>query len=88
MRVHRAASSLSQRNDHPGNPMLHAGFQTRASGMRRKFSDDATMDEIMHGSPAAPETAAVFVDRAERIATSLKLAMFFRLAPAAAGRGQ
>ena len=32
----------------------------------------------------APETAAVFVDRAERIATSLKLAMFFRLAPAAA----
>jgi hemoglobin len=36
----------------------------------------------------APETAAVFVDRAERIATSLKLAMFFRLAPAAAGRGQ
>lgn len=30
----------------------------------------------------APETAAVFVDRAERIATSLKLAMFFRLAPA------
>lgn len=33
----------------------------------------------------APETAAVFVDRAERIATSLKLAMFFRLAPAAAG---
>jgi hypothetical protein len=74
---------LSQRNDHPGNPMQHAGFQTRASGMRRKFSDDATMDEIMHGSPAA-----VFVDRAERIATSLKLAMFFRLAPAAAGRGQ
>ncbi|MEO5760120.1 MAG: group III truncated hemoglobin [Mesorhizobium sp.] len=27
----------------------------------------------------APETAAVFVDRAERIAKSLKLAMFFRL---------
>lgn len=27
----------------------------------------------------APETAAVFVDRAERIAASLKLAMFFRL---------
>ena len=54
--------------------MQHAGFQTRASGMRRKFSDDATMDEIMHGSPAA-----VFVDRAERIAPSLKLAMFFRL---------
>ena len=26
-----------------------------------------------------PEIAAVFVDRAERIATSLKLAMFFRL---------
>lgn len=30
----------------------------------------------------APETAAVFVDRAERIAKSLKLAMFFRLSPA------
>ncbi|WP_292223803.1 group III truncated hemoglobin [Mesorhizobium sp.] len=30
----------------------------------------------------APEPAAVFVDRAERIATSLKLAMFFRPAPA------
>ncbi|RUV80724.1 MAG: group III truncated hemoglobin [Mesorhizobium sp.] len=30
----------------------------------------------------APETAAVFVERAERIATSLKLAMFFRLGPA------
>ncbi|TIW47545.1 MAG: group III truncated hemoglobin, partial [Mesorhizobium sp.] len=29
----------------------------------------------------APETAAVFVDRAQRIATSLKLAMFFRLPP-------
>ncbi|RWE16648.1 MAG: group III truncated hemoglobin [Mesorhizobium sp.] len=27
----------------------------------------------------APETAAVFVERAERIAASLKLAMFFRL---------
>jgi hemoglobin len=27
----------------------------------------------------APDVAAVFVDRAERIATSLKLAMFFRL---------
>jgi hemoglobin len=27
----------------------------------------------------APQTAAVFVDRAERIAKSLKLAMFFRL---------
>lgn len=36
----------------------------------------------------APETAAVFVDRAERIATSLKLAMFFRLAPTAAGSDQ
>jgi len=30
-----------------------------------------------------PETAAVFIERAERIATSLKLAMFFRLGPAA-----
>jgi hemoglobin len=29
----------------------------------------------------APETAAVFLDRAERIAKSLKLAMFFRLPP-------
>ncbi|TPL78497.1 group III truncated hemoglobin [Mesorhizobium sp. B2-3-13] len=29
----------------------------------------------------APETAAVFIDRAERIATSLKLAMFFRIDP-------
>ncbi|RWP10826.1 MAG: group III truncated hemoglobin [Mesorhizobium sp.] len=29
----------------------------------------------------APETAAVFLDRAERIAGSLKLAMFFRLPP-------
>ncbi|MGX8009989.1 group III truncated hemoglobin [Mesorhizobium sp. ORM8.1] len=36
----------------------------------------------------APETAAVFVDRAERIATSLKLAMFFRLTPAATVGGQ
>ncbi|WP_363619116.1 group III truncated hemoglobin [Mesorhizobium sp.] len=31
----------------------------------------------------APEIAAVFVERAERIATSLKLAMFFHLGPAA-----
>ncbi|MBZ9725863.1 group III truncated hemoglobin [Mesorhizobium sp. CO1-1-11] len=39
------------------------------------------------GELFAPEAAAVFVDRAQRIATSLKLAMFFRLAPAtAAGR--
>lgn len=29
----------------------------------------------------APEVAAVFIDRAERIAQSLKLAMFFRLPP-------
>jgi hemoglobin len=29
----------------------------------------------------APDTGAVFVERAERIATSLKLAMFFRLDP-------
>ena len=36
----------------------------------------------------APETAAVFVDRAERIAASLKLVMFFRLGPAAPGEGQ
>ncbi|ESY72913.1 group III truncated hemoglobin [Mesorhizobium sp. M0051] len=36
----------------------------------------------------APETAAVFVDRAERIATSLKLAMFFRLTPAATDGSQ
>ncbi|MDX8481490.1 group III truncated hemoglobin [Mesorhizobium sp. VK24D] len=36
----------------------------------------------------APETAAVFVERAERIAASLKLAMFFRLGPGAASRGQ
>lgn len=36
----------------------------------------------------APETAAVFVDRAERIAASLKLAMFFRLGPAAPGARQ
>jgi hybrid cluster-associated redox disulfide protein len=27
--------------------------KARASGMKRKFSDDATMDEIMHGSSAA-----------------------------------
>jgi len=53
MRVHRAASSLSQRNEHPANQMHHAAFQAWTSGMRRKFSDDATMDEIMHGSPAA-----------------------------------
>jgi hybrid cluster-associated redox disulfide protein len=53
MRVQRAAFSLSQRNEHPGNPMQHAGFQGWESGMKRKFSDDATMDEIMHGSPAA-----------------------------------
>jgi hypothetical protein len=37
---------------------------------------------------AHSKTAAVFVDRAERIATSLKLAMFFRLAPTAAGSDQ
>ncbi|MER8461802.1 group III truncated hemoglobin [Mesorhizobium sp. M1409] len=36
----------------------------------------------------APETAAVFVDRAERIATSLKLAMFFRLTPLTTGGSQ
>jgi hybrid cluster-associated redox disulfide protein len=53
MRVHRAASSLSQRNEHPGNQMQHVRFQAWASGMKRKFSDDATMDEIMHLSPAA-----------------------------------
>ena len=35
----------------------------------------------------APETAAVFVERAGRIATSLKLAMFFRLEPAAVASG-
>ncbi|WP_430708732.1 group III truncated hemoglobin [Mesorhizobium vachelliae] len=35
----------------------------------------------------APETAAVFVERAERIAASLKLAMFFRPGPAAAAGG-
>ena len=35
-----------------------------------------------------PELAAVFVDRAERIATSLKLAMFFRLAPATTVGGE
>lgn len=35
-----------------------------------------------------PETAAVFVERAERIATSLRLAMFFRLGSAAIGAGQ
>ncbi|MDG4906088.1 MAG: group III truncated hemoglobin [Mesorhizobium sp.] len=33
-----------------------------------------------------PETAAVFIERAERIAASLKLAMFFRLDRAAACR--
>ena len=53
MRVHRAASSLSQRNEHPGNQMQHVRFQVWASGMKHKFSDDATMDEIMHLSPAA-----------------------------------
>src|SRR5690606_1183602 len=31
----------------------------------------------------APEVAAIFIDRAERIAQSFKLAMFFRLPPAA-----
>ncbi|RWM06153.1 group III truncated hemoglobin [Mesorhizobium sp.] len=36
----------------------------------------------------ASETAAVFVERAERIATSLKLAMFFRLGPAAVAVGE
>ncbi|AZO28977.1 group III truncated hemoglobin [Mesorhizobium sp. M1B.F.Ca.ET.045.04.1.1] len=36
----------------------------------------------------APETAAVFVERAERIAASLKLAMFFRLDRAAPARGR
>lgn len=33
--------------------MQDVRFQTRASSMKRKLSDDATMDEIMHGSPAA-----------------------------------
>ncbi|TIU28338.1 MAG: group III truncated hemoglobin [Mesorhizobium sp.] len=36
----------------------------------------------------ASETAAVFVERAERIATSLKLAMFFRLGPAVVAVGE
>ncbi|TGP22263.1 group III truncated hemoglobin [Mesorhizobium sp. M1D.F.Ca.ET.184.01.1.1] len=36
----------------------------------------------------APETAAVFVERAERIAASLKLAMFFRLDRAAPAGGR
>ncbi|MBZ9846872.1 group III truncated hemoglobin [Mesorhizobium sp. CA14] len=35
-----------------------------------------------------PETAAVFIERAERIAASLKLAMFFRLDRAAPAGGQ
>ncbi len=35
-----------------------------------------------------PQVAAVFVDRAERIAQSLKLAMFFRLPAAPASRGE
>jgi hemoglobin len=34
-----------------------------------------------------PEVAAVFIDRAERIARSLSLAMFFRLPPAGAEPG-
>jgi hybrid cluster-associated redox disulfide protein len=33
--------------------MQHVRIQTRASAMKHKFSDDATMDEIMHRSPAA-----------------------------------
>lgn len=33
--------------------MQHVRFQAWASGMKHKFSDDATMDEIMHRSPAA-----------------------------------
>lgn len=33
--------------------MQHVRFQAWASGMKRKFSDDATMEEIMHRSPAA-----------------------------------
>ncbi|WP_348639529.1 group III truncated hemoglobin [Mesorhizobium sp. M1D.F.Ca.ET.043.01.1.1] len=36
----------------------------------------------------APKTAAVFVERAERIAASLKLAMFFRLDRAAPAGGR
>jgi hemoglobin len=35
-----------------------------------------------------PDVAAVFLDRAERIARSLKLAMFFRLERPAAGQGR
>ena len=35
-----------------------------------------------------PDVAAVFVDRAERIARSLKLAMFFRLQRPGAGAGE
>ena len=36
----------------------------------------------------APETAVVFVERAQRIATSLKLAMFFRLGHTAPAGGR
>ncbi|MDX8444007.1 group III truncated hemoglobin [Mesorhizobium captivum] len=36
----------------------------------------------------APEIAVVFIERAERTATSLKLAMFFRLDRAAPAGGQ
>lgn len=35
----------------------------------------------------APEVAEVFIDRAERIARSLRLAMFFRLERRGAGKG-
>ncbi|MDX8525982.1 group III truncated hemoglobin [Mesorhizobium sp. MSK_1335] len=35
-----------------------------------------------------PEITAVFVERAERIATSLRLAIFFHLGPAAVAAGQ
>ncbi|TPK98999.1 MULTISPECIES: group III truncated hemoglobin [unclassified Mesorhizobium] len=47
---------------------------------------------VLFGETAAelfePATAAVFVERAERIAASLKLAMFFRLDRTAAAGGQ
>jgi hybrid cluster-associated redox disulfide protein len=48
-----AACSLSQSKEYPGRQVHDVCSQARASGMKRKFSDDATMDEIMRRSPAA-----------------------------------
>ncbi|WP_292178563.1 hypothetical protein [Mesorhizobium sp.] len=70
-------SIASARSRTPG-----AGTPQTQECYRGRFRDLAGLFGQTAAELFAPETAAVFVDRAERIATSLKLAMFFRLAPA------